>query len=133
MRASRIPKSLLQELVTYYSTSAARTRPGIASTRRFALPAGIREIDVGPGRPSSSSERCRATRPLPTPLGELKGVGPRRAADLERAGLRTVGDLLRGFPLRYEDRAHFREIASAAARASPSTIAGTVVSCGDCA
>ena len=34
----------------------------------------------------------------------LKGVGPRRAAELERAGLRTLDDLLHRFPLRYEDR-----------------------------
>ena len=34
----------------------------------------------------------------------LKGVGPRRAAELERAGLRTSDDLLHRFPLRYEDR-----------------------------
>ncbi len=34
----------------------------------------------------------------------LKGVGPRRAAELERAGLRTSDDLLHRLPLRYEDR-----------------------------
>ncbi|MCC7008880.1 MAG: ATP-dependent DNA helicase RecG [Acidobacteria bacterium] len=42
---------------------------------------------------------------LSTPLQFLKGVGPRRAADLERVGLITVEDLLLRFPLRYEDRA----------------------------
>ncbi|MFO7694142.1 MAG: DEAD/DEAH box helicase, partial [Vicinamibacterales bacterium] len=66
---------------------------------------------------------------LDTPLLSLKGVGPRRAADLEQAGLRTAGDLLARFPLRYEDRARFREIA-AVAPGEPATIAGTVVSCG---
>jgi ATP-dependent DNA helicase RecG len=42
---------------------------------------------------------------LSTPLQYVKGVGPRRAADLARVGLQTVEDLLLRFPLRYEDRA----------------------------
>src|SRR5207247_11032749 len=49
---------------------------------------------------------------LNTPLQYLKGVGPRPAADLEHAGLRTVEDLLYRFPIRYEDRSHFQPIAS---------------------
>ena len=50
--------------------------------------------------------------PLATPLQFLKGVGPRRAADLERAGLLTLEDLLYRFPLRYEDRSRLQPIAS---------------------
>src|SRR5688500_11275785 len=42
----------------------------------------------------------------------MKGVGPRRAADLQRVGLSTVEDLLYRFPIRYEDRGHFQPIAS---------------------
>lgn len=49
---------------------------------------------------------------LATPLQFLKGVGPRRAADLARVGLHTVEDLLFRFPLRYEDRSHMRPIAA---------------------
>ena len=64
-----------------------------------------------------------------TPLLALKGVGPKRAADLAHAGLHTVSDLLARFPLRYEDRSQFREIAGVAAGESV-TLAGTVVSCG---
>jgi ATP-dependent DNA helicase RecG len=52
------------------------------------------------------------TNPLASPLQYLKGVGPRRAADLQRVGLSTVEDLLYRFPIRYEDRASFRTIAS---------------------
>src|SRR5258708_3660935 len=52
------------------------------------------------------------TDPLATPLQFLKGVGPRRAADLEHAGLLTVEDLLYRFPLRYEDRSRLQPIAS---------------------
>src|SRR5436190_17666407 len=50
--------------------------------------------------------------PLATPLQFLKGVGPRRAADLEHVGLVTVEDLLYRFPLRYEDRSRLQPIAS---------------------
>ena len=49
---------------------------------------------------------------LATPLQFLKGVGPRRAADLARAGLHTIEDLLYRFPLRYEDRSRLQPIAS---------------------
>ncbi|MGC4083796.1 MAG: ATP-dependent DNA helicase RecG [Vicinamibacterales bacterium] len=48
---------------------------------------------------------------LATPLQFLKGVGPRRAADLARVGLHTIEDLLFRFPLRYEDRSHMLPIA----------------------
>ena len=50
--------------------------------------------------------------PLASALQYLKGVGPRRAADLQRVGLTTVEDLLYRFPIRYEDRGAFRTIAS---------------------
>jgi ATP-dependent DNA helicase RecG len=50
--------------------------------------------------------------PLVTPLQFLKGVGPRRAADLQHAGLVTLEDLLYRFPLRYEDRSRLQPIAS---------------------
>ena len=66
---------------------------------------------------------------LDAPLLSLKGVGPKRGADLEQAGLRSVRDLLARFPIRYEDRARFREIAGVRAGDSV-TVAGTVVSCG---
>jgi ATP-dependent DNA helicase RecG len=49
---------------------------------------------------------------LQTPLQFLKGVGPRRAADLQRVGLATIEDLLFRFPLRYEDRGRMRPISS---------------------
>ncbi len=70
-----------------------------------------------------------ATDILATPLQFLKGVGPRRAADLAHAGLHTVDDLLHRFPLRYEDRGHLRPIASLKP-GEAATIAGKVLSCG---
>jgi len=66
---------------------------------------------------------------LDTPLTSVKGVGPRRAADFERVGLRTVGDLLARFPLRYEDRARFCAMAGLSAGVD-ATVSGTVVTCG---
>jgi ATP-dependent DNA helicase RecG len=60
---------------------------------------------------------------LSTPLQFLKGVGPRRAADLARVGLTTVEHLLYRFPRRYEDRAHLLPIARA-------RVGGTVSLCG---
>jgi ATP-dependent DNA helicase RecG len=47
---------------------------------------------------------------LQLPLQFLKGVGPRKAADLKKAGLATVEDLLFRFPRRYEDRSRLQRI-----------------------
>jgi len=66
---------------------------------------------------------------LDTPLQYLKGVGPRRAADLQRVGLSTVEDLLDRFPIRYEDRGSFLTI-SALRPGMSASIAGEVISCG---
>jgi len=66
---------------------------------------------------------------LATPLQFLKGVGPRRAADFERAGLVTVEDLLYRFPIRYEDRSRLQTIASLKP-GSTASIAGRVIACG---
>jgi ATP-dependent DNA helicase RecG len=54
----------------------------------------------------------KATDFLSTPLQFLKGVGPRKAADLKRAGLVVVEDLLYRLPFRYEDRSRMQPIAS---------------------
>ena len=43
-------------------------------------------------------------RALGTSLRFLKGVGPKRALQLERLGLKTVEDLLYHLPFRYDDR-----------------------------
>src|SRR5262249_12108538 len=66
---------------------------------------------------------------LATPLQFLKGVGPRRGADLERAGLVTVEDLLYRFPIRYEDRSRLQPIASLKP-GRPASIIGRILSCG---
>ena len=67
--------------------------------------------------------------PLQGSLQYLKGVGPRRAADLRAAGLTTVEDLLYRFPIRYEDRSHFQTIASLKPNV-PASVSGEILSCG---
>jgi len=66
---------------------------------------------------------------LDTPLQYLKGVGPRRAADLQRVGLSTVEDLLYRFPIRFEDRGSFQTIASLRPGQAASVV-GEIVSSG---
>jgi ATP-dependent DNA helicase RecG len=58
------------------------------------------------------AQREQRDDPLSSPLQFLKGVGPRKAADLKRAGLLTVEDLLYRLPFRYEDRSRMQPIAS---------------------
>jgi ATP-dependent DNA helicase RecG len=70
-----------------------------------------------------------AIDPLQTSLQYLKGVGPRRAADLKNIGVATVEDLLYRFPVRYEDRSHFQTIASLKPNV-PASVSGEVLSCG---
>ncbi len=66
---------------------------------------------------------------LRTPLQYLKGVGPRRAADLARVNLLTVEDLLCRLPMRYEDRGHLTAIATLRP-AQTTSVAGEILSCG---
>ncbi len=67
--------------------------------------------------------------PLATPLQFVRGVGPRRAADLARVGLNTVEDFLLRFPLRYENRAELMPVGKLRP-GQTATIIGEVVSSG---
>ncbi len=66
-----------------------------------------------------------ATHPLLHNVQFVRGIGPRKAAALEQAGVRTVRDLLFYVPRRYLDRSHIvsiaqlRGMANAAASAPP--------------
>jgi len=66
---------------------------------------------------------------LQLPLQYLKGVGPRKAADLKKAGLNTVEDLLFRFPRRYEDRSKLQKII-ALRPGMTAAISGTVLNAG---
>ncbi|HVB37024.1 MAG TPA: hypothetical protein VND92_00735, partial [Vicinamibacterales bacterium] len=70
-----------------------------------------------------------AAEVLATPLQYLKGIGPRRGADLQKAGLATVEDLLYRFPIRYEDRSRLQPIGTLRPGQTVS-IAGELLSCG---
>ncbi len=49
---------------------------------------------------------------LKTEIQFIKGVGPRRADDFAKAGIRTVEDALYRIPFRYEDRSRFASVIS---------------------
>ncbi len=51
-----------------------------------------------------------AVSPLDTPVQYLRGIGPKRAALLERIGVKTVGQLLYLLPRRYIDRSRVAAI-----------------------
>ena len=51
-----------------------------------------------------------STPPLKKPVQYVKGVGPRRAEQLARLGIKTVEDLLYHVPFRYQDRRELRKI-----------------------
>ena len=50
------------------------------------------------------------TLQLDTPIQFVKGVGPKRAGEFNKAGITTVEELLRYPPFRYEDRTRFSRI-----------------------
>src|SRR3972149_10953823 len=105
--------------------------------KRSRFPPESARSSSGGARRSSFNRRSRSGRPgdrvsesfLSTPLQYLKGVGPRRAADLGRIGLRVVGDLLERFPLRYEDRGRFRAVATLKPGEQVS-VCGEIADCG---
>lgn len=74
-------------------------------------------------------ESVASTDWLTTPLQFLRGVGPRRAADLSNAGLSTAEDLLLRFPLRYENRAEVVPVAKLRPGMT-ATVIGEVLSSG---
>src|SRR5688572_31001304 len=89
------------------------SRSAFSWTMRSRFPPTSNASTSAPGRWSLSSRPpSTASDYLATPLQFLKGVGPRRASDLRRAGLVTVEDLLYRFPFRYEDRTKMQPIAS---------------------
>ncbi len=73
--------------------------------------------------------RRRAAELLASSVQFLRGVGPRRAADLQRVGLVTVEDLLLRFPRRYEDRTAIQRIGTLRP-GQVATITGSVVTSG---
>jgi ATP-dependent DNA helicase RecG len=67
-----------------------------------ALPNVKKKLSVG-----------ESLRLLQTPLRYIKGIGPKRAEELEKFGLKSVEDLLYHLPFRYEDRREIKKIREA--------------------
>ena len=67
---------------------------------------------------------------LKTPAQFVKGVGPARAAMLERARVKTVEDLLNYKPFRYEDRSNFRPM-NQAKMGEHVLVEGEIIVCGN--
>jgi ATP-dependent DNA helicase RecG len=68
------------------------------------------------GPPPDSNQKLstgEGLRLLQTPLRFLKGIGPKRAEELEKFGLKSVEDLLYHLPFRYEDRREIKKIRDA--------------------
>jgi ATP-dependent DNA helicase RecG len=63
------------------------------------------------------------------PVQYLRGVGPNRAAWLEKLGVRTLSDLLLTLPTRYEDRSQFKPF-SALRHGEAAAVRGEVISSG---
>jgi ATP-dependent DNA helicase RecG len=70
-----------------------------------------------------------STISLQTPIPSLRGVGSERQGQLDRLGLRTLGDLFFHQPRRYEDRRRVSSIAQLTLGES-STVRGRVVAAG---
>src|SRR5262245_42775791 len=70
--------------------------------------------DKSANHPSKPASMRQCLRALATPIESLKGVGPKRAAQLTAAGLGTVEELLYHLPFRYEDRRRLKPINAAA-------------------
>src|SRR5205807_815267 len=84
-------------------------------------------------RASLPTTAAPAVRPESLPRQSLddevqwvKGAGPSGAQILGKMGIRTVGELLRHVPRRYEDRSHFRRIRELQ-QGESATICGRVV------
>ena len=127
--------TVLQELVSYYSRSPNYPRAS-TSRRRSTCPPASRKSTSRLARRSSCSGDRRAGNPtrlrrrtdLDAPVATLRGVGDRRARELARAGMATVGDLLLRLPFRYEDRATLTPIGSLRPP-GPASACGDVVRC----
>src|SRR5256712_10566933 len=78
----------------------------------YSTPASLKQTDMPGG--------------LQTALQFVKGVGPQRARQLERKGLRTVEDALFFVPLRHEDRTRLTPF-SALVPGQAATCSGVIV------
>ncbi len=82
------------------------------------------EVDkIALDRPDTPKAAGRSSLKLSSPLSQLAGIGPKRAAMLQQRGLVNAGDLLLTFPSRYTDWRQTTSIAQVVA-GTVATIAG---------
>ena len=81
------------------------------------------------GSPAGVRPPAETRRSLESPVSIAWGVGPERVQQLERLGIRTVGDLLFHAPRRHEDRRRFLSIRDLQVGES-STVFGRVIAAG---
>lgn len=94
--------------------------------------AGLQCVRACPGIPELNTHSQVPHSPkltLKSPIRELVGVGPERAAQLARLEIFSIEDLLLHRPNRYEDRRHFISIADLALK-KPATVRGRIVAQG---
>ena len=102
-RARESLRRLERDLRGYADLTPERRRPLI--DRALSLLAAIApEAAKAPTRRTSRAPEPPGPLTPDAPVTALTGVGPARAELLARMGVRTVGDLLRHTPSRYDDR-----------------------------
>jgi ATP-dependent DNA helicase RecG len=112
--AGAAPLAELAGILAALTAHPAREQEPLLRRAHALLPV-LREAAAAP----AWSEYRVATGPVGPALEVLRrgvtvlaGVGPKRAADLERFGLRTVEDVLYHLPFRYEDRRALRPLSA---------------------
>jgi ATP-dependent DNA helicase RecG len=120
--------ALLEEAPEGAAAEAPEGAAASAPLRAATAPAKA----AAPGKKTTAA----ATRPttperavLLTSVRYVKGIGPRRAAELEKRELSTVSDLLYTLPRAYEDRRATRRIAELSPGAL-AVVSGTVMASG---
>ena len=105
--------------------SASDSKPGHAH-RVTINPERVKETTKhSPPSRSHQKEGMRGELPHEIDIRFAKGVGPKRAALLEKLGIRTIEDALWFLPWRYEDRSHIMPIGKLVPD-EKATIAGTI-------
>ncbi len=89
-------------------TPGARTPPQGAALPPQSVPGRTSGVSPTPKREVPPPEGPPAA--LTAPVTVVPNIGPRRAKQLERLGIRTLEDLLYHFPRRYDDYANLKPI-----------------------
>ncbi len=97
----------LRDLFAGYGGADPKKRSSIIARGEELLAA----LETGRSPGPSPRDADRPLTPLDTPVTALRGVNQARAELLSNLGVRTVGDLLRHYPIRHEDRRHVAAIA----------------------